>query len=133
VVITSDHGALQPGPTEISHPDTYRIPLIWTGGVIRKARIVNNISGQPDLMPTLVKQLGWKAEPGRFGHDIFSSSQYAFYMLDAGWGYIVPEGKFYFNQDLKKFTVIENIGNQPVDFSFAKAYLQVLHEDFIRR
>jgi phosphoglycerol transferase MdoB-like AlkP superfamily enzyme len=133
VIITADHGALQPGPTEISHPDTYRIPLIWTGGLIRKPMVISNICGQTDLMPTLVRQLGWLPGTIRFGRDIFSEPQYAFYMLDSGWGYIVPQGKFYYNQEKGNFEVIERNGDQPVDFSFPKSYLQVLHEDFIKR
>jgi phosphoglycerol transferase MdoB-like AlkP superfamily enzyme len=38
LIVTSDHGHMQPGPTDITHPDTYRIPLIWAGGVIDSAR-----------------------------------------------------------------------------------------------
>ena len=131
VIITADHGSLQPGRTEIIEPTTYRIPLIFTGGVVKKPRVINNICGQADLIPTLVRQLGWKPDSTLFGHDIFSSPSYAFYMLDNGWGFINNNGEYYYDQisgDLKSFNQ-EEISQS--DAEFAKAYLQVLHEDFL--
>ncbi|HSO86745.1 MAG TPA: sulfatase-like hydrolase/transferase, partial [Draconibacterium sp.] len=131
VIITADHGALYPGPTEIIEPATYRIPLIWTGGVVKKPATINKIGGQPDLIPTLVKQFGWEPDSALFGHDILSTPSYAFYMCSTGWGYVTNEGEFYYDQGtgiLKSFVTKNNA--QP-DLNFAKSYLQVLHEDFL--
>lgn len=133
VVITADHGALYPGPSEIIEPATYRIPLIWTGGVIENHAVIDRIGGQTDLMPTLVRQMGGVPGPQTFGHDLFSSPQYAFYMLDDGWGYVIPGGAYYFSQTTKQFqTFYENENAQP-DFDFAKSYMQVLHNDFLSK
>jgi phosphoglycerol transferase MdoB-like AlkP superfamily enzyme len=133
VIITADHGHLYPGPTEIIEPATYRIPLIWTGGVVKKPGIIDKIGGQPDLIPTLVKQLGWTPDSALFGHDILSTPSYAFYMCDTGWGYISEEGEFYFDQNSAKFKTFVTSGNTHPDYDFAKAYLQVLHEDFLAK
>ena len=133
VIITADHGSLRPGPTEIIEPATYRIPLIFTGGVVKNRGVVNNVGGQPDLMPTIIRQLGWEMDSVLFGHDLFSLPSYAFYMLENGWGYINDDGEYYYDQiagDFKTFKQKENINP---DFSFAKAYLQVLHEDFLNK
>ncbi|GAB1450898.1 alkaline phosphatase family protein [Draconibacterium sp.] len=131
IIITADHGHLHPGPTEIIEPATYRIPMIWTGGVIKKPATVNKIWGQPDLIPTLIKQFGWERQPGLFGHDVFSSPSYAFYMWDSGWGYVTEEGEFMFDQNTNSFKSFESSGNAQPDFDFAKSYLQVLHDDFL--
>jgi phosphoglycerol transferase MdoB-like AlkP superfamily enzyme len=131
VIITADHGHLYPGPTEIIEPATYRIPLIWTGGIVKKHAVIDNICGQPDLIPTLVKQFGWKPDSALFGHDIFSTPSYAFYMCDSGWGYISNEGEYFYDQSSTKFKCFVKNGNTEPDFDFAKAYLQVLHEDFL--
>jgi phosphoglycerol transferase MdoB-like AlkP superfamily enzyme len=133
VIITADHGALDPGPTEIIEPATYRIPLIWTGGVVKKPGRIDKIGGQPDLIATLVKQFGWELKPALFGHDLFSTPSYAFYMCDTGWGYISEEGEFYFDQSSEKFKTFLNNGSTEPDYDFAKAYLQVLHEDFLAK
>lgn len=133
VIITADHGALDPGTTEIIEPATYRIPLIWTGGVVKKPGIVNRISGQPDLVPTLVNQLGWESDSVLFGHNIFSYPEYAFYMSDRGWGYISEQGKYFYDLNAKDFITFEQKENAMPEFDFAKSYLQVLHNDFLSK
>jgi phosphoglycerol transferase MdoB-like AlkP superfamily enzyme len=133
VIITSDHGALYPGPTEIIEPATYRIPLIWTGGVVKKPATINNIGGQPDLIATLVKQFGWEADSTLFGHDLLSKPSYAFYMCDSGWGYVTDEGEFFYDQSSGKFKSFVTTGTDEPDYDFAKSYLQVLHEDFLTK
>ncbi len=133
VIITADHGHLHPGPTEIIEPATYRIPLIWTGGIVKKPAVINEICGQPDLAPTLIKQFGWERDSALFGHDVFSTPQYAFYMWDSGWGYISEEGEFIYNQNDKGFKSYKTKGNKQPDFDFAKSYLQVLHDDFLKK
>jgi len=133
VIITADHGALDPGPTEIIEPATYRIPLIWTGGVVKKPGIINKIGGQPDLIPTLVKQFRWERDSALFGHDIFSTPSYALYMCDSGWGYISEEGEYFYDQNLGNFKSFKTISATQPDFSFAKSYLQVLHDDFLTK
>ncbi len=131
LIVTSDHGHMQPGPTDIAHPDTYRIPLIWSGGVIDSAQRIETITMQSDFATSLVHQLGWKADSSRFSKDFFSVHPFAFYMLDTGWGYIIPEGPFYFDQDVMDFVPKNKL---PLEKSlFPKAYMQVLHEDFINR
>ncbi len=133
LIITADHGALYPGSTEIREPATYRIPLIFTGGVIKNPGVVNNICGEPDLMPTLVNQLGWTHVSTRFGHDIFSTPQYAFYMHDTGWGFITENEEVFYNRATSDFKIFKQKSDKKPDYNFAKAYLQVLHNDFLSR
>jgi phosphoglycerol transferase MdoB-like AlkP superfamily enzyme len=133
VIITSDHGHLYPGPTEIIEPATYRIPLIWTGGIVKRPGTINNIFGQPDLIPTIVKQFGWEADSTLFGHDVFTTPSYAFYMWDTGWGYISEEGEFIYDNNNNGFKSFLVKGNKEPDYDFAKSYLQVLHEDFLMK
>lgn len=131
LIVTSDHGHMQPGPTDITDPGTYLIPLIWSGGVIDSIQRIETITMQSDFTASLVHQLGWKADSSRFSKDFFSVHPFAFYMLETGWGYIIPEGKFYFDQNEMDY-VPKN--KQPHEGStFPKAFMQVLHEDFINR
>ncbi|MGE5447773.1 MAG: LTA synthase family protein [Bacteroidales bacterium] len=132
LIVTADHGTNQPGPTDITDPASYRIPLIWSGGVVDSLQRIETITQQVDLGTTLVHQLGWETDRSPFSKDFFTANPYAFYMHDSGWGYVVPEGCFYFDQNTNQFTKKEG-GDQPVDWSFPKAYMQVLHDDFIKR
>jgi len=133
LIVTSDHGTIQGGLTDVTDPASYRIPLIWSGGVVDSLQQIEAITMQSDFGTSLVHQLGWKTDPSRFSKDFFTSHPYAFYMFDAGWGYIVPEGSFYFDQDVKDFVSKPAKEGNPVDLSFPKAYMQVLHDDFIDR
>ena len=131
LIVTADHGHMEPGPTDITDPASYRIPLIWSGGVVDSLQQIETISMQSDFPVSLIHQLGWKADSARFSRDFFSSKPYAFYMLDSGWGYVTPEGKFYFDQNIRDF--VSKPETKAVDLSFPKAYMQVLHDDFIGR
>ena len=132
LIVTSDHGTLPPGPTDITEPASYRIPLIWSGGVVDSLQWIETITQQVDFGISLVHQLGWQSDPAPFAKDFFTAHPYAFYMLDSGWGYVVPEGCFYFDQNTNDF--VSNPGTEkPVDLKFPKAYMQVLHDDFIGR
>ena len=128
-IVTADHGHIEPGPTDITDPATYRIPLIWSGGVVDSLQRIETITQQVDFGTSLVHQLGWEADPSSFAKDFFTSQPFAFYMLDSGWGYIVPEGKFYFDQNTSDF--VSKPEEKSIDLNFPKAYLQVLHDDFI--
>lgn len=132
LIVTADHGTNQPGPTDVNDPVSYRIPLIWSGGAVDSLQRIETITMQSDLGTTLVHQLGWETDPAPFAKDFFTAHPHAFYMFDSGWGYVVPEGCFYFDQNSNDF-VTKPSGGQSVDLSFPKAYMQVLHDDFINR
>lgn len=132
LVITADHGTLSPGPTDITETASYRIPLIWSGGVVDSIRRVETITQQVDFGTSLIHQLGWKTDSAKFAKDFFVPHPYAFYMLDSGWGYVTGEGEFYFDQNARNF-VRSPHGAQPADLLFSKAYMQVLHDDFVSR
>lgn len=131
-IVTADHGHMEPGPTDIIDPASYRIPLIWSGGVVDSLQRIETITQQVDFGTSLIHQLGWEADSSRFAKDFFTSHLYAFYMLDSGWGYITEKGNYYFDQNNRDFTrKPEEVTSD--DLLFPKAYMQVLHEDFINR
>lgn len=132
LIVTSDHGYGQPGPTDISDPASYRIPLIWSGGVIDSLQRIETITQQPDLGTSLIHQLGWETDHAPFAKDFFTYPPYAFYMHESGWGYVVPEGTYYFDQNSQEFAS-KTSDAELMDQAFPKAYMQVLHDDFIKR
>ena len=135
VVITSDHTSLEPGPTTVEEPATYRIPLIWIGGVIDSSFVVNNISMQTDLTSTLVQQMGWKPKPSYFSKNIFGSRQYAFYYRNDGWGFLSPEMGFFMNIESGKqhYFYGEKSASKDSLTKFSEAFTQHLHDDFLKK
>lgn len=132
LIVTADHGTNQPGPTDLNDPASYRIPLIWSGGVVDSLQRIETITMQSDLGTSLIHQLGWETDSAPFSKDFFTAHPHAFYMFDSGWGYVVPEGCFYFDQNTMDFDRKPSEGKS-VDLTFPKAYMQVLHDDFISR
>jgi phosphoglycerol transferase MdoB-like AlkP superfamily enzyme len=135
VIITSDHATLDPGPTTIEDPASYRIPLLWIGGVIDTSFVVNNIAMQTDLSSTLIQQMGWKSNPSFFSKNIFGSKQYTFYYRDEGWGFLSPEMGFFMNLESKKqkYFYGEQSPERDSLTKFSKSYTQFLHDDFLRK
>lgn len=132
LIITADHGTISPGPTDITETASYRIPLIWSGGVVDSLQRIEIITQQSDFGTSLIHQLGWEADSSKFAKDFFTSRPFAFYALDSGWGYVTPEGEYYFDQNSRDF-VRKPANKASGDLSFPKAYMQVLHDDFISR
>ena len=135
LIITSDHGALEPGPTTLQDPETYRIPMLWLGGVIDTTLVVDKISMQTDLAFTLAKQMGWEPILSPYSKNIFGSRQYAFYLTETGWGYQEPDISFFFDRYTHDITWFkgEKLPQADVILVNAKAYIQYLHTDFLNR
>ena len=93
---------------------------------------IETITQQVDFGVSLVHQLGWETDSSKFAKDFFTSHPFAFYMLDSGWGYVTPEGEYYFDQTVRDFVRKPKL-KTPDDLQFPKAYMQVLHDDFIGR
>ncbi len=131
VVITADHTSLQPGPSSITEPATYRIPLILIGGVVKDHFISDRIGNQNDFGPALVKQLGWEHKPDLLSKDFLVDDSYAFYFREEGWGFISPEMGWFNNVNTHTQDVFYNFTPEKTDsvMTFAKAYVQYLHDN----
>lgn len=135
VVITADHTSLEPGPTNITEPATYRIPLILLGGVVKDAFISDRIGNHNDLAPMLVKQLGWEHKPDLLSKDFLVDDSYAFYFQGEGWGFMSPDMGWFMNTNTRKQDFIYNYAPEKVDsvMNFAKAYVQYLHDGHLEQ
>lgn len=74
IIILPDHGVSW--PADINEFDTrkYHIPLIWTGGAVKRARSVSKLCNQTDLAATLLGQLGIDHSRFTFSRDVLSST-----------------------------------------------------------
>ncbi|WP_372775806.1 LTA synthase family protein [Mangrovibacterium sp.] len=130
VVITADHTSLEPGPTNITEPATYRIPLILIGGVVKSHFISEQIGNQNDFGPMLVKQFGWDHKKDLLSKDFLVDDSYAFYFRGEGWGFMSPEMGWFMNEDTRTQDFFYNYAPAKTDsvLNFAKAYVQYLHD-----
>ncbi|MFQ6611625.1 MAG: LTA synthase family protein [Fidelibacterota bacterium] len=141
-IFLSDHGfRLNRGPLSQWSPDRYHIPLVFYGPVIKpdwRGRRVQKIGSQTDFAVTLLKQLGLDYSAFRYGKDLLNSttSEFAFYVFNEGFGWISPDVTLLYDYRNKKDIILNpsssTAGGQK-EFSPGKAYLQVLFQDYLDR
>ncbi len=72
-VVVADHCATSAGKVELPL-DKYHIPMIVYAPEIIKPQIVNKLSSQIDIMPTLFNMLNWSYKSKFYGRDILDDS-----------------------------------------------------------
>jgi|WetSurMetagenome_2_1015567.scaffolds.fasta_scaffold00159_16 phosphoglycerol transferase MdoB-like AlkP superfamily enzyme len=132
VIISADHTSLKPGPTTFRDTATYKIPMLWLGGVVDTTFVCNKLAMQTDLGPTLIQQLGWTPEPSYFSKNMFGSKNYAFFLHNEGWGFVSKETGFFIDLQAHKQEYYYGENNPKRDslVTFAKSFVQYLHTDF---
>lgn len=134
VIITADHTSLEPGPTTITEPASYRIPLIFIGGAVHDHYISDRIGNHNDLGPAIVKQMGWQHKPDLLSKDFLVDNSYAFYFRMEGWGFITSDMGWFYDAEAEKVNYFYNNAPEKTDslMHFAKAYVQYLHDDRLK-
>jgi len=135
LIITADHGTLAFISSSYQDPLTYRIPMLWIGGVIDTAFVNENIGMQIDLTKTLVQQLGWKPNRNPFSKNLFGDKSYAFYFNTEGFGFISPELAYYNDVETNQTQIFYIKNEQKKDslLRFSESFVQYLHTDFKNR
>ncbi len=135
VVLVADHGHTLPNYDPQDAPSKFRIPLILTGGALKKgASKDSTIGSQTDLAYSILKQLQLPTQDFKWSKDLFNPEEkpFAFYVFNDGFGFVGGAGSFSFDNVSKKI-----IGQQGVvteeDIKKAKAYMQVSFEDYLKK
>ncbi|MBR1786871.1 MAG: sulfatase-like hydrolase/transferase [Paludibacteraceae bacterium] len=98
VVLTSDHtSGMQLLGYANDQNEAYRIPMIFTGGVIQQPQLKHNIVSQTDLMATLSQMLGWQISSTCFSKSMFRQDGFATFYRDEFWGYISKDASYLFD------------------------------------
>lgn len=131
VIITADHGVTKLGINEMQVPSKFHIPMIWTGGAIKKQSIIDKICSQTDIPLMLLDQCGIAPKENyKFSNSIFRKDAvpFATYFFNNGFGFLRNNCVSIFdNVSLRYWT---NTCNERENGDYGKAYLQVLSKDF---
>ncbi len=134
IVLTADHGHPLPGNKELTDIRRFKTPLLMLGGAIKKDTVIHTLSGQTDIVNTLLAQVD-KADPAfRFSKNIMGSNTipFAAYFFNDGFGFIEPDTYMIYDNPGKQF--IKTAGNPTdEDIRTAKAYMQILYSDYNSR
>jgi hypothetical protein len=92
VIITADHGHdIGLKPEHSFHPDLFRIPLIVTGGALKKSlkgTVIHETVSQAHLSANLLLQLGHKPTTLPYSTWFDGRSDYAYYAFNSGFGLV---------------------------------------------
>lgn len=133
VVMLADH-PMQSYPPEMDNnePLRFHIPLIVTGGAIKKPMIITDYGSQNDLPNTLLSQLSIEADSYRFSKNMLSkgTQKFAFYSYMNGFSMIDKSGSVIFDND--RNDVIRLTGDSSLVIK-SKAFFQTMYNDLGER
>lgn len=134
IVFVADHGHPLPGNDANDRPSKFHIPLIFSGGALKKKGVISNIGSQTDIATTLLNQLKLPTNNFKWGKDLLDSSakQFAFYSFNNGFGFVTPNGTETIDNVSKK-TIYKDDNFDNSDIKFGKAYMQFSYQDFLSR
>lgn len=135
VIIVPDHYGSYPSAKEIQNPvDRHRIPLIFTGGVIKEAKRIDTISSQVDIAATLLYQLGIPHDQFIFSKNILNptSPHYAFFVDQSQFGLVNEQGEVVYNCDSEKVKYVSDSCDEN-NLVLGKVFLQKLYDDLDNR
>ena len=133
VIISADHGHYE--PITGKRADNYRIPVLWLGGALKKQNVViERTVSQLDIASNLVRQFGFGQNPFPFSKNIFDTTAkaWAFFTYNDGIGFITDSSRLLFDNEGNRVVFEEGKTNKN-QAEIAKALMQVLYRDFLRR
>ena len=108
LVILPDHSMDYQGIDETKERRN-RIPLVWTGGAVKKAKTITQLCNQTDLAATLLAQCGLPHDDFLWSRDILSQSyQYPFAIHNFNNGFSVRDSTGFMVYDLNSQQAIVN-------------------------
>lgn len=130
IVLLPDHSIDYEDINE-SKEDRNRIPLVFAGGAIKKAKEVDKLCNQTDMAATLLAQLGLPHDDFRWSRDVLSNSyDYPFAVHNFNNGFTVVDSTGFFVYDLNSNQPMVNHSTEAERLEqLGKAILQATTND----
>ena len=134
VVITSDHAAyMNLFGYDARHFESYRIPMLWTGGAVDTSMVISNVVSQTDLAETMLSVCGIEHETFLFSRNMFRKGGFATYYYDEFWGYVSDSTAYSVDLNTDKFKFYYSSSEDSLAIFKGKGYTQYILQDFILR
>ncbi|HEY3405117.1 MAG TPA: sulfatase-like hydrolase/transferase [Ohtaekwangia sp.] len=130
IILTADHGHRHPGNKELKDRRRFRIPLLFTGGVVKQDTVIHTLATNTDIANTLLAQLDKPSPEFKFSKDIMGNKvvPFAVYFFNDGYGFLTPTA--YIIHDNPGNIFLERSGATEDDINLSKAYQQTLYSDY---
>ena len=129
VVIVPDHLGAYPKNIDNYQFWRYRLPLVFTGGVVKQPQRVSTIGCQTDIPATVLALLGYDHSDMPFSRDMFDphAPHFAFFTLDDGMGLVTDSAAMIHDNHAGKIVTSEGTAADAL-LPHAKAYLQKVYD-----
>lgn len=134
VVIVPDHFGVYPLDIDNYKPWRYEIPLILTGGVVKKAERIGTLGSQVDICATVLGMLGIDHSDFLYSRDLLDNDipHFAFFSIPDAIGAVDDSGIVVYDNTSGKITHAEGTDNGAL-CKKGKAYVQKLYDDLAAR
>lgn len=133
IILIADHGISYPEGIEIGSVPRQRIPMLWTGGVVKEPFEVTTYASQCDLAATLLGQLGIDHNRFSFSRDIFDpqTEKFAYWSFNNGFGIANDKGSVVYNCTGDTIIDSQNADEDSAQelLRVGKALTQTIHND----
>ncbi|MFS0491406.1 LTA synthase family protein [Leadbetterella byssophila] len=109
----------------------FRVPMFWTGGVIKDSRVIHKVMNQSDLCATVLGQLSLSDSPFKWSKNVLDSRTpgWGFYVFNDGFGYIGKEKVVYDNVGRILLQGEQGLITKSLDRG--KVLMQATYQDFL--
>ena len=134
VILVPDHLGCYPQNINNFVLDRYKIPLIFTGGAVKRQRKVPIIGSQQDIAATLLGQMQLPHGEFTFSKDMMSRGipHFAFFTVPDAFGMVTEDNALIFDNQSGK-TVLDEGRIKGKNLKMGKAFLQKLYDDISKR
>jgi phosphoglycerol transferase MdoB-like AlkP superfamily enzyme len=137
-VLTPDHSHASHKGYDMGHCNYHKLPVTFFGEVIKaeyKGKEMSGVFAQTDIVPTLLKQLGLKADHYKYGKNMLNkySKHFAFYPYQYGGGFVDETGAVCFKVNNGGDAVLEKkegFDEQRL-MKLGKAMQQAIYTDYM--
>lgn len=134
LVLLPDHG-IHYGGVDNTQMLFYHIPMIWTGGAVKKPAVIDRICNQSDLPATLLGQMGIAHDDYTFSRDVTSAAYTRHTAMNTyNNGFMLTDSTGYVVYDLDANRITASGGNDAERLvATGKAILQITSNDLKNR
>ena len=130
LVFVADHGFPHPSGVQNYEPLRYAIPVVWAGGAVENHRVVETISSQIDVVPTLLAQMGIEHSEYVFGKDVLDSTviPFAFYSFNDGFALLTDRDTVVVDAKVDQHIIGQNDETETLARAFVQRIMEAIEE-----
>lgn len=133
VVIIGDHG--HRFPISNSRFLDNKVPLIFTGGVVKKNQVYDQLISQFDIPKLILDELNFDSSVFTWSKNPLKKQQpqWSFFTFNNGFGFIAEDGKLLFDNIGKIPLYNDNSKTPRISLRQGKSLQQITYEDYLKK